>query len=416
MNRLVQFAKGEIPMSWDLCAGCLEDKACLTALGKQCAKEAVSAFKEVFGEDYFKKYGDSETLFFSLAYLPWNDTPAAARNFFDLYARIQLARKQKGWYRFKQAFAQNPSAESWQHSIIQMELVGFAAQRGYHCELEPKLPTGKKGDVVVETPAGRLFFEVLSIGTSAEFRTAYDFYQQMDIFLLSLWAQHSLAISGQLKFCPEKHEMTNLQNTLVQMAEGLVSAGMSRVIENDYVRLHFLKSDEPLPPRVRGVGTQTDTWARLETRICKKGRQTIGAQNVWFRFDEMSGMWQMTQWANLPLNEKLKTITPFIQHAIQPFEHVSGMILTNAGTWALDDDDKCYEYDGNVALRRCFPGGTHRETIIVGRDKSVHRTIQELGDWYAGEPNWLDWALAYLGKPALSRLIVFNTDTTKQGS
>lgn len=71
-------------------------------------------------------------------------------------------------------------------------------------------------------------------------------------------------------------------------------------------------------------------------------------------------------------------IAPLIQNALQPFEHLSGMIISNS--WALQthEDDVTHVVNGNVAIRRIFPFGTFRETLIILRDKRARNGVREM--------------------------------------
>lgn len=411
----IEFAKGKTPMTWDLWASRLDDMTSLTPLGRRHVREAVRTLSNFFGETYLERCRGNDHPLFSTAYPAFNDTPGAIRNLFDLYAHIELIWKQRGRFRFQRDISSNPTFQAWQHAMIQLEVAGFALQRGYQCEFEPNLSSGNKGDVTVQTPVGELFFEAALIGTDTAFRRASRFYNRTMDLLQGLAMSHNLEISGRLKAYPENDDaLWACHQELFNVTMTLAEIGTAKVFDNNLMWLRMVKGKEFKFPMISGVPTVTDTWARLAARIRDKGRQSAGAKNVWLRFDEGSGMWLGTPWANVSLKEKLQMITPMIKEALKPFDHVSGIVLTNG--WAIETgqgSDRIFVEDGNVAIRRCFPQKTLRETIIICRDKSARHAVRELESWYANEPNWLYWALGYLGNPKLDELIAFQSDSPK---
>lgn len=412
MKEWLEFINGTRTMTWELWGSNIQNFDFLSEKGKEVVSQVIKNISAIFGDNYLNRCLKIEPNhpLFSPEYPMYNNVPSVINNLINLYTKLELASKQKGWLRFRKVFVPNCSSKAWNHGMIQLELAGFAAKYGYDCEFEPTLSTGKKGDISVYTRSGEIFFETVMIGNGDPFTKAELFYDQMNRFLYNVSMKYGFSIEGELKTYPNNNQQINVILKQLFSIINLMNfprIGDSHIIRNEFVNLRITKSETPKLPNLTGIRIKTDSWHRLERCIYDKGRQSTGAQNVWLRLDEGSGMWILTPWANMSLEEKMKLIAPQIKEALKPFKHVSGIIISNgSGINANPEDNLSIVKDEKIAIRRALPYNNFRETIIICRDKSRRNTAQEIGRWYLEEPYWQDWAVDKLKIPLMNEMFL----------
>jgi hypothetical protein len=163
-------------------------------------------------------------------------------------------------------------------------------------------------------------------------------------------------------------------------------------------------SDEGL----RGPALTGDLWPRIANRLNQKARQTEGAQNVWLRICALQGLWLFTQWASLPLADKLATMRQNLLSQLSDHPHVDGVVISSASAWpqgTIVPDEYEDEFGGH-ALRCAIPPMMARETLIVPLhpDPETRDYARVWSDLYASEPDWLDHALAKFDLPMVSEI------------
>lgn len=411
MMEWIEFENGTRPMTWELWQSNMQNFDTLSLKGKEFIPEVVKTLSNILGSDYLKRclIIEPKHPLFSVGYPMFNNVPIAINNLIELSVKLELGSKQRGWSRFRKEFTPNCSSKAWNHGMIQLEISGFAAKYGYACEFEPTLSTGKKGDITVHTQSGNLFFETVMLGTSDPFSKADIFYNSMTRFLYNVSMKYGFNIKGELKTYPNQEQQIDdilKQLLFIMNLMNFPRIGDSQLLNNEFVNLQITRSNTHSFPDLTGVHITTDSWHRLKRCIYEKGRQSSGALNVWLRIDEGSGMWAFTPWANKPLDEKMKLIVPLIKAELRPFEHVSGIILSNSsGIYANAEDNLSIVNNGNIAIRSVFPVNYFRETIIISRDKSARKAAREIAQWYLEEPHWLDWAMNHLEMPSISEII-----------
>jgi hypothetical protein len=159
---------------------------------------------------------------------------------------------------------------------------------------------------------------------------------------------------------------------------------------------------------LRGPALTGDLWPRIADRLDQKARQTEGAQNVWLRIVALQGLWLFTQWASLPLADKLATMRQNILSQLSDHPHVDGVVISSASTWPQGTivPDEYEDELGGFALRCAIPPMMARETLIVPlhMDTETRRHAHVWRDLYASESDWLDHALAKFDLPTVAEI------------
>ena len=166
---------------------------------------------------------------------------------------------------------------------------------------------------------------------------------------------------------------------------------------------------------MHGPALTGDLWPRIADRLDQKARQTEGAQNVWLRICALQGLWLFTQWASLPLADKLATMRQNILSGLSDHPHVAGVVISSASAWpqgTIEPDGYADEV-GGYALRCSIPPMMARETLIVPLrpDSETSRYARVWRDLYASEPDWLDYALRKFDLPTVGEIFA----TTGEG-
>jgi hypothetical protein len=159
---------------------------------------------------------------------------------------------------------------------------------------------------------------------------------------------------------------------------------------------------------LHGPALTGDLWPRIADRLEQKAQQTEGAQNVWIRVCALQGLWLFTQWASLPLADKLASMRQNILSQLSDHPHVDGVAISSASAWPQGTivPEEYEDEAGGHALRCFIPPLMARETLIVPlhpdtETRSYARVWRAL---YASEPDWLDHALGKFDLPMVAEI------------
>jgi hypothetical protein len=161
-----------------------------------------------------------------------------------------------------------------------------------------------------------------------------------------------------------------------------------------------------------GPALTGDLWPRIADRLDQKARQTQGAKNAWLRICALQGLWLFTQWASLPLAEKLATMRQNILSQLSDHPHVDGVVISSASAWPQGTiiPDEYEDEFGGRALRCAIPPMMARETLIIPLrpEPKTRGHARVWSDLYASEPGWLDHALARFDLPQVSEIFAIS--------
>lgn len=187
---LAQVVSGAQPMTWDIWATPIQWATCLTPVGRTVAAWAVDVLRRTLGEDFLERLrvsgpvGVEHPLLTSAILVTlWSgvDSRRLYEDLFRLAAQLDIARRHgRRWYALRTTLSTNFADTSWTHALLQIELFGLAVRHGWGGAFEPRLRTGRPGDVLLErgvdSSAVRLLFECTSMGWSVRERESFAYF------------------------------------------------------------------------------------------------------------------------------------------------------------------------------------------------------------------------------------------------
>ncbi len=131
-------------------------------------------------------------------------------------------------------------------------------------------------------------------------------------------------------------------------------------------------------------------------------------QNVWLRICALQCLWLFTQWASLPLADKLATMRQNILSQLSNHPHVDGVVISSASAWpqGMITPNQYEDEFGGYALRCAVSSMMAWESLIspTHPDPETRGYARVWRDLYASEPDWLDHALAKFDLPVVSEI------------
>lgn len=224
---------------------------------------------------------------------------------------------------------------------------------------------------------------------------------------------------GSIEGLGPEHDIEVWLSDLQSVAAATAQDGHPRSIPGPLGGTLEMKRDLDLNPEdsltLTGPVVTADPWARLIARLNDKARQAAGSKSVWVRLEELAGIWHFTQLRTMSLEDKLRTLAPFLRRALVAFPDLAGVIVAPAVLWAGEAPAEAVHEvvmstdGGMAAIRAPLPGHQARETVIVSpaakSDDADMDMFDALVHWYTQEETWLDWALEQLGKPPFGELV-----------
>ncbi len=111
-----------------------------------------------------------------------------------------------------------------------------------------------------------------------------------------------------------------------------------------------------------------DIWDRIRRALGDKNEQA-SVNSVWLRMGEYAGLWHWSRYRSMTLEEKLSSLSPMIQTALESFLNIAGVILSPGilPVYYPEVQTPCKfpSVDGSIALRCSLPGYCTRESIII---------------------------------------------------
>jgi hypothetical protein len=116
-------------------------------------------------------------------------------------------------------------------------------------------------------------------------------------------------------------------------------------------------------------------------------------------------MWAFTNWATQPLERKLEDVVAALTQTLGDVAPAGIVLSSGAALHGGDEPEESVVVGSAIALRRVIAPLRARETLIV----LLHGDAADSAmDWVAladAEADWLDWALARQGLPALAKIL-----------
>ncbi len=395
---------GVCQINWNNWRVSIEQSRRLTIEGRKLASAAVTLLERLLPDLTPRVF---ET---TLPWWPGNDVPQVYVRLFELFVHLTLPKDSGGYSRFRRLLQENVEPAYWHHACVVLELSGLALRAGWSVEFEPSIGNDHQADLRLKSGDETIVIESLSMGMDTEMQEVEGFFRKVGFALFAIDTKYSVYCTGALESVLDEAALARWLDQ-VNEAAAAVAAGepTRRVLHPIGGEIVVYKSSPgPGSTKLRGPRISGNEWGRIEQRIARKARQTATARNVWLRIDELGGLWHFTPWSTGALSDKLSVLLPYVQSAIQPYGHLSGVLISNAWDYRgpTTSDERCEVTSTGIGLRRGLPVSIYRETMLIGRDATVGTSLQTLAAWYDEEPTWLDWALQSMGRLPLSELLI----------
>jgi len=408
--RWQRVTEGTAPLTWDLWAIVVPRATCLPDAGQRVVSEAIGCLRGFFGDEWLDRARDAGR---DLVFNMWlsNNVPRVATDLLSVYAHLALF-PAEAIADMALSLRHNLEGRSWWHSLLQLEVAGFAMRYGWDVTFEPKLPSGRRADLRVAVPRAPWLVETLSLGDDRESIAATEYFEAVSNALLWLRFQHPGVHATGTTGTPASEEAVGEWMARVREAAAATEQdGADRSLSGPTGGVLSLCKTAPPPGThlLTGHPTGADEWGRLVARFADKARQTAGASAVWVRIDDLGKLWTgLTTWGQAPLPTKLASLAPAVRQVLAQWPHIDGAVLSHGWAWRTQPDMAHEAYrlsDGNIALRTTLPGHRYRETILVPAREDACPALEHWVTWYGQESSWLDWALSRLGHPPLRTLL-----------
>lgn len=408
--------EGETPFGWDEWGMFVHESRCLTPSGQATASWAVDVLRNSLGADFLtraREAANSHSIFSPALWPLANDVPWVYANLFRLATQLEVFRTKSRPVR--KAMQTNLEAINWVHALLEFEVAGLALQTGWTASFEPKLASGRRGDVRLERGENIFFIEIVSMRMSDVEVQTLEAQRRLFSRIQDVTFREGVHLIGSIEGLGPESDIEAWFGVLQSATTATARDGQPRRIAGPRGSSVEVKRD--LNPgdslTLTGPVVAADPWARLIARLNDKATQAAGSSAVWVRLEELAGIWHFTQLRTMSLQEKLGTLAPFLQRELTAFPGLAGVIVAPAVLWAGEvPAETVHEVvvsnDGSAAaIRAPLPGHRARETVIISNAARVEDTgiLGALVDWYRQESTWLDWALEQLGKPPFEELV-----------
>jgi hypothetical protein len=316
----------------------------------------------------------------------------------ELALRLELLRDVEGSAKVRRAIATDPRPTLLMHVRIQLEVAALVLKAHGPPKLEPSLTGQRPADIAFDSAQQRYVVEARTVLTSDAWR---DESERTDALFERIHAiERKYGVRCELEV---QEELADDQ--VERIVGGLEDRARLVAIGASPPALHVAGVAMRLEPEgagrgagLRGPEMRGDTWARIGRRIADKAELATESGANWLRLDAVNGLWQFTRWAQLPLDEKLRTIVTLVRGSLGSLD---GVILSSGALLAQGEfqEDRAASLDGAVAVRRLLAPLRVRETLIVPSSTGSAAGVDMWERLYTDEPEWLSWALTRLGLP-----------------
>lgn len=400
---------GEIPLTWELWGRAIEHSVVLTEAGREVGRAAISQLSNTLGMDWLERSRGRGTPLMNL----WlaNDVESVAVDLFSVYVRLVLSKRCAQSEQFWRIVGQNPDSTNWAHAMLQAEVAGLAVRAGCQVEFEPAAGERNFADLLLTPPAGSpMMVEAQNIYLDAKSVSAREYSDAAFLRVGQLETRFGVHITGETGDPPDSSDLFEAWlATVAEAAAATVLDGKDRTVPGPTggsLRVSMRPSSVG-GPLLSGSATRSDEWGRLWVRLLDKSLQTRDVSRVWLRMDHVGGLWILTPWAMLPLNEKLAALAALVRKSAESIQNVSGIVLSNGWAWQFTEqaDETVDGVAGGIGLRRILPASRSRETLLIPLTNEGRGEVELWRAFYDSEGSWLDWALAELGHPPLAQLV-----------
>ena len=336
--------------------------------------------------------------------------PAAYFEFAELALWLEVLCEREGFADVIRPLKQDPRQDVVPHVRLELEVGALAAAAGYGVRFErPIADSTKTSDVAIDLDKDDSLLVEARVVLQDDRAVAINrFTDRAFPSIQSICSRYAVECSGDLAEVLDDSKLAELLDNVETHARLVKVGGFTPRLLLHGAALQVSQRGTSSDKRLHGPALTGDLWPRIADRLEQKARQTEGAQNVWLRICALQGLWLFTQWASLPLEEKLATMRQNILSQLSEHPHVDGVVISSASAWpqgTIEPDE--YEDElGGYALRCAIPPLMARETLVVPlrTDTDTRRHARIWRDLYASEPGWLDHALGQFRLPSAAEI------------
>jgi hypothetical protein len=361
---------------------------------------AIDQLEEHLGSDWARLAFDDDGLRQTLV---WAGAHADATLFLlELALRLEQLKTTPGFAKARDQLRADVRYAVAGHTQLQLETAALSLAHRARVALEVTNPGLRNPvDLVIETPRGPMPAEARVLHVDEAFRDLMDVSDQLSMARLQAELRYKVSLHVIANAVPE-----HLDAALASIESAAADArATSEQVHRDTAGLEITATpgDEPALSGLVGPPADRELWRRVRAALQDKAGKRYADRATWVRFDSRNGLWQLTPWARLPLQDKAAVMIDQVFADLRAYD-VAGVVLTSGclrPQGPFEAELWREATTGSIALRTALSVGRTREILILPLDE---RHADEAEWWltlYAQtEPRWLDTSLQKLGLPA----------------
>ena len=369
----------------------------------EAGRWAIDRVSQMLGEGWPERVWEEHSdLPSGIAIASWHTVAYA--ELLELALRLQLLNDCPRFVPLRRALKTDAREEQVQHLRIQLEVAALALRDGYPVEFEPPIPgSEKRADLAVNlNGAEPLIVETRAVLPDSDMRTVNEFTDELFPKISWVTTPHGVQCSGTVSEVLDEHDSAELLDEIKVRARLVAADMVAPPLRIHGAELTVSRAGEGTG--LRGPQIGGNGWPRIAARLKEKAEQTMGAREVWLRFDVRQGIWQFTPWSQEDLVTKGEQLAAVVIETLSTYGHVDGVVMSSGSLLAqgqFDAEEHASAW-GVVGLRRLIDPLRVREAFVIPlRDTATSQQAVEVWrEFYGAEPTWLDWALNEFGLPS----------------
>ncbi|OLB78231.1 MAG: hypothetical protein AUI14_13900 [Actinobacteria bacterium 13_2_20CM_2_71_6] len=326
--------------------------------------------------------------------------------------RLDHVAAEPSFAKVKAELRRGADSATWRHTLLQLEVARATEDQGDAVTFEPAIPgSNKNGDLLINGGPDRIWMvETTTIPRAAIDLNWQDYEDQFLAAIRWIEQRHSVAcivvLDDHMAWDETQAWLTAVE-AVAASTTGLTGAyGVSSEI--GVVTVH--REAVPLGTALfTGAAQYRDGWRRLGRTLSAKAVQVRGPWPAWIRVDCLDGLFQFTDWAKMPPQERIAAIAAAIRDNVQWPGNAEGVVLSTGPAVSLGATDPTAEEatvqtSYGAFVRRLLAPHLVRETLVIPLSDDGDGRVRWWTRAYGREPEWLDHDLERAGQLRLTHL------------